>query len=301
MMRHHSLSLMLSLSQICRHHRLRHDRLASATAMHIVDRQGARLFVLFVVKIVGGKRYAFWGRQNFSWRVCNWSRHEKLARTRLRTPLGTQNAWQTGVGTQKILPSDSGRSLPPTYTVERQTKTYVTRYDRKHQLTNWSTKLTLQQKLCLPIFNTYEQPPWCKCGITHDQWGDHTFSCAKISKKFAHNIIRDSWANALQPVLSTSGYIRNNTTLDIERKHIKTRDITAQPFDISFDPEQTTTDFIHTPCPYTTIGADITITHSATTPSLNSSDDVIFSVTALADAHLRSLKKGNSIVSIKKI
>ncbi len=135
----------------------------------------------------------------------------------------------------------------------------------QHRLTNWSTKLALQQKLRLPVFDTNEQPPRCKCGTTHDQWGDHTFNCTKINKKFAHNIIRDSWADALQPALSTSGYIRNNTKLDIERKHIKTRDITAQPFDISFDPKQTTTDIIHTPCPYSMIGADITISHSANT------------------------------------
>ncbi len=143
-----------------------------------------------------------------------------------------------------------------------------------------------KRKLQLPIFNANEQPLRCKCGITHDQWGDHTFNCTKINKKIALNIIRDSWASALQPALSTSGYIRSNTKLDIERKHIKTRDISAQPFDISFNHEETTTDIIHTPCAYTTIGADNTITHSATTPSLNSSDDVFFSVTALADAHL---------------
>ncbi len=39
---------------------------AEESSRLIVDRQGARLFVLFVVKIVGGKGYAFWGRQKFS-------------------------------------------------------------------------------------------------------------------------------------------------------------------------------------------------------------------------------------------
>ena len=39
---------------------------AEESSRLIVDRQGARLFVLFVVKIVGGMGYAVWGRQIFS-------------------------------------------------------------------------------------------------------------------------------------------------------------------------------------------------------------------------------------------
>ena len=39
---------------------------SSSPSRLIVDRQGARLFVLFVVKIVGGMGYAVWGRQIFS-------------------------------------------------------------------------------------------------------------------------------------------------------------------------------------------------------------------------------------------
>jgi hypothetical protein len=148
----------------------------------------------------------------------------------------------------------------------------------------------MKRKLRLPIFNPNDLPR-CKCGITHDPWGDHTFNCTKTNKKFAHNIIRDSWAEALQPALATAGYIRKTTKLDIERKHIKTRDITAQPFDISFDPDPTTTNDIHTHCPYSTIGADITITHSAKPPTFNFSDNVISSVSALADRHLQKFER----------
>ncbi len=57
------------------------------------------------MKIVGGKGYAIAGRQKISCGVCNSFAHEIMARKRLRTPLGTQNARQTGVGTQKILPA----------------------------------------------------------------------------------------------------------------------------------------------------------------------------------------------------
>jgi len=114
----------------------------------------------------------------------------------------------------------------------------------------------------------------------------------KISKKTAHNIIRDSCAKALQPALSQAGYIRPSTKLEIEKKHIKTRDITAQPFDVSFDPDQPTTDNIHTYCPYSTIGVDITITHSANaSSSFDISDNAISSVTAFADKHIQRFER----------
>jgi hypothetical protein len=79
--------------------------------------------------------------------------------------------------------------------------------------------------------------------------------------------------------------------LDIERKHIKSRDTTAQPFDISFDPDHSMSESTHIQCPYLTIGADITIANSnAIVPSLNSLDDVS-SVAAFADAHLQRFEK----------
>ncbi len=58
----------------------------------------------------------------------------------------------------------------------------------------------------------------CKCSKQHNCWGDHTFHCKLISKKVAHNIIQDSWALALQPALSTVGYICSLSILDIEKK-----------------------------------------------------------------------------------
>jgi hypothetical protein len=128
--------------------------------------------------------------------------------------------------------------------------------------------------------------------MEHNPWSNHTFKCTKISKKRAHNIIRDSWAESLQPALATAGYIRQTNNIDIEQKYIKMHDISAQPFDISFDPDPTTIQNIHTHCPYSTIGADITISNNACLPpSFNSLDDVISSASALADSHLQKSEK----------
>ena len=160
-----------------------------------------------------------------------------------------------------------------------------------HRLPNWMTKLALQRKLRLPVFN--DHPPICKCGALHDKYGDHSFKCKRISKKQGHNIIRDCWADALQPALATAGYIQPSTKLYIERRHINTRDISAQPFDLCFDPDPSTSHTNNTHCPYMTIGADITIGNSRSKiPSrLNRSTDVITSISALTDAHLQTFER----------
>jgi hypothetical protein len=176
----------------------------------------------------------------------------------------------------------------------------MNRSNAQHRLTDWTTLLALRRELCLPIYNT-NNTLMCKCGEQYDCWGNHTFHCKLISKKIAHNIIRDSWESALQPALSTAGYIRSLSILDIEKKNINTSDITAQPFDVSFDPDPTTTDNIHTPCPYTTIGADITIKHSLPTVSLfDLLDNVIFSLTATANKHLKKFNQRKYMHSNKR-
>ena len=142
----------------------------------------------------------------------------------------------------------------------------------------------------------------CKCGTRHDNFGDHAFCCKKINKKQAHNIIRDSLAHAIQPALATAGYIRPSTKIDVERKYIRTRDILSQPFDISFDPDPTISDITHTFCPYSTIGADITIGNCRVKiPSnLKLSTDVISSMSALADLHLQKFERKKFKRSDKK-
>ena len=165
------------------------------------------------------------------------------------------------------------------------------RSNPNHRLPNWMTTLALKRKLRLPIFDN--NPPTCKCGTIHDKYGDHCFKCNRISKKQGHNIIRDCWAEALQPALATAGYIRQASKLEVERKHINTRDISAQPFDICFDPDPSTSLHTNRQCPYTTIGADITIGNcrSKFPSKLNCSADVITSISALADAHLQTFER----------
>jgi hypothetical protein len=84
--------------------------------------------------------------------------------------------------------------------------------------------------------------------------------------------------------LAQAGYIYPNTKLDIET-HLHLRsDPTAQPFDISFNPNPTS----HHCCPYTTIGADITITGTTPPPKRQtSSEDIFQTITANADHHLQ--------------
>lgn len=167
----------------------------------------------------------------------------------------------------------------------------MNRSNASNRLDNWSFDIAIKRKLRLPIFDQ-NNCPTCKCGRSHDPFGDHMFNCRNISKKMAHNIIRDSWATALQPALATAGYIRTNTKLDLERKNLKISDISAQPFDISFDPDPATNNSTHTPCPYSTIGTDITVTHcpnKPTTPDSSGNAAPFFS--ANADKHLQTVER----------
>ena len=75
------------------------------------------------------------------------------------------------------------------------------RGNAQHRLQNWATQVGIKWKLRLLIYNNHDTPT-CKCGQKNDSYGDHAFKCMKISKKAAHNIIRDSFAKALQPALS---------------------------------------------------------------------------------------------------
>ena len=175
------------------------------------------------------------------------------------------------------------------------------RSNAQHRLPNWATQIAIKRKLRLPIYDPHNTPT-CKCGQKHDCFGDHTFKCKKISKTVSHNIVRDSCAKALQPALSQAGYIRPSSQLEIEKKHIKTRDISALPFDVSFDPDPTITDNTHTHCPYSTIGADITITHSASTPStFDISENAISSATAFADKHIQRFERKKYMRNNKKL
>ena len=168
--------------------------------------------------------------------------------------------------------------------------TGMNRSNPLHRLPDWIFNIAIRRKLRLPVYDPTNCPT-CSCNQKHDCWGDHTFKCRKISKKMAHNIIRDTWAEGLQPALAMAGYIRPTSKLDIERSNINTSDTGAQPFDFSFDPDPIISTTHHTPCPYTTIGADITIAHNCkTTYTFEHLENAITSLTAVADKHLQSFE-----------
>ena len=164
------------------------------------------------------------------------------------------------------------------------------RSKQQHRMPNWMTDLALKRKLRLPIYDPIN-PPLCKCGSRHDIYGDHAFNCLRISKTQAHHTIRDSWAAALQPALATAGYIRPSSKIDIERRHLLIRDISAQPFDISFDPDPVLSETITTQCPYATIGADITIGSSSKPFRPSNFPLDVSTILAHANSHLRELER----------
>ena len=151
----------------------------------------------------------------------------------------------------------------------------------KHHLSPISFLICIRRKLSLPIY-----PPntGCTCGHhDHDVFGDHAFCCDKGSKKRTHNTIATDFATILSPALAQAGFIYPNTKLDIETHLHLQSDPTARPFDISFNPNPTS----HHCCPYTTIGADITITGTTPPPKRQTSEDIIQTITANADHHLQ--------------
>lgn len=117
------------------------------------------------------------------------------------------------------------------------------------------------------------------------------FTCNKHSKILPHNFIRDNWASALQPALSLAGYILPNTTLQTERNNICASNPFLRPFDISFDPDFNTTTQNSCNCPFSTVGADITITHSLKPFSITLTEDVQQKFMAIADRHLQKSER----------
>lgn len=160
-----------------------------------------------------------------------------------------------------------------------------------HRLPNWSFLLAMKRKLRLPIFNDANIPT-CPCGQLHDKWGDHIFTCKKHSKILPHHFIRDNWAKALQPALSLAGYISPTTPIQTEREDICASHPPLRPFDISFDPDfSNNTQHNQCHCPFSTVGADITITHSLKPFSIPLTVDVQQKLTAIADRHLQKSER----------
>jgi hypothetical protein len=164
------------------------------------------------------------------------------------------------------------------------------RSNKTNRLPNWSFDIAIRRKLRLPIYDT-THPPICSCGKTHDPYGDHTFCCRKHSKKLAHNFIRDNWAINLQPAIALAGYIIPTAPLQTERPNLTPNNISARPFDFSFDPDPHPTNLNVCSCPYSIVGADITIAHSKSSPPIKLTADVQQKLTAAADTHLQEFER----------
>jgi hypothetical protein len=149
----------------------------------------------------------------------------------------------------------------------------------------------MKRKLCLPLFDT-ETTKYCACGVRPDRFGDHTFQCKRICKIGVHNNIRDCLPSVLTPALSTSGYILPTTQFAVKPTLHLPLDPNARPFDISFDPDPSLPPHVTHCCPYTTIGADITISYPPPCPSFDlDSLDVLRILSANADSHLQIFEK----------
>ena len=90
----------------------------------------------------------------------------------------------------------------------------------------------IKRKLCLPLHPTTNQPI-CACGTVVDIFGDHIFKCTRICKIVVHNAIRDSFAHALAPVLSTTGFVPHNSIVDTEPNLYLPSDPHSCLFDLS--------------------------------------------------------------------
>ena len=119
--------------------------------------------------------------------------------------------------------------------------------------------ISLKRKLHLELFDP-AQCPTCLCGQTIDPFGKHTFCCRRVSKKIAHDRIRDDIAPFLKELLLSAGYIAKGSTMEIEPAGTVKLLPGLRPFDLAFRP-LLSLKHTHIPrCPFTRIGFDVTIT-----------------------------------------
>jgi len=160
------------------------------------------------------------------------------------------------------------------------------RSNASNRLPPWIFDICIKRKLRLPIFDNTTKP-FCPCGRHPDKFGDHTFQCKRICKIGVHNNIRNGLPLVLTPALSTSGYLLPTSKFQVEPMLHLPSDPNARPFDISFNPEPSIPPLVTHACPYTTIGADITISYPPPCPSFDlDSPDVLRILSANADSHL---------------
>ena len=167
-----------------------------------------------------------------------------------------------------------------------------------NRLANWEFSHAIHRKLRLPLYS-FTSIPRCACGTTLDPFGDHLFQCTRVCKIGAHNFIRDGFARALTPALTTAGFLPPGSSIDVEPRLCLPSDPHARPFDLSFNPHPAIPPHTHHGCSYSTVGADITISCPPPVPSFDhtSPDVITTTITANAASHLQMYKKGNLVVS----
>jgi hypothetical protein len=136
---------------------------------------------------------------------------------------------------------------------------HMSRSTPAHRRPNDLFLISLKQKLHLEIFPPSNCPK-CLCGTTIDPFAFHTFSCRRVSKKIAHDRIRDDTAPILERLLQSGGYIGRGSHVEIEPKKVVPELPTLRPFDSAFRPTPNLRDVNARPCPYTHIGIDFVIT-----------------------------------------
>ena len=155
----------------------------------------------------------------------------------------------------------------------------------------------IKRKLCLPLHPTTNQPI-CACGTVVDIFGDHIFKCTRICKIVVHNALRDSFAHALAPVLSTTGFVPHNSIVDTEPNLYLPSDPYSCLFDLSFDPYPALPPLTSHGCTSHshTVSANITISSlPAKLPLDSNTPDVLQVITANADSHLRKYEQNRPI------
>jgi hypothetical protein len=98
-------------------------------------------------------------------------------------------------------------------------------------LSNDRFRITLRRHFRFPIIST--PLPSCKCGTTLDPYGDHIFSCLRISKAKAHNKIRDCFFLILKEIAPIAKLTRTSHCIGVEPKGLLPNFPTNRPADVA--------------------------------------------------------------------
>ena len=113
--------------------------------------------------------------------------------------------------------------------------------------------ILLCRKLRLPL----NLPSHCLCNKPLDKFGDHLFSCRRLSKKPMHNIIRNTLYTILQRIGPLTPFINHPSSIHLEPSDLIPDHTTdAHPADIGIVPAPTPAHMTPLPQPY--IALDIT-------------------------------------------